>query len=485
MVAAEEDIEAARSAEEEATHADLAAALTAGLKKGDPCPVCGVPLSSAPRRPAAAQLARAKKRAADAERARDEAREATRRAETARREAERDLERAAKDLEQLERELSEHAARIEAAERELVGSLRSKKGEELLGVVEARLAGLEELSGVEDQAERAAQEARDLRSAAERGLDGLRTRIAEQRVRLELPVPALLRRAATLTGTAVPAHERAAQPPPSDELDALRAFAEALSKGLGSLVSDLESVAERRMASEPELLEEAVEAVGGLVEEARSLGELLSSVTAARKLAGETAATTEQRAVDLAERLARRADLERDVGELEVRARRFRALALELRADRLIAFLQGEALQLLAAAGSERLSTLSDGRYRLACRDDEFFAVDTWNGDEERSVRTLSGGETFLASLALALALSEQVRSLSVTERARLDSLFLDEGFGTLDAETLRVVVETIEQLGGDGRLVGVITHVNELAEHFPRLEVRKSQRGSRVEFVP
>ena len=150
----------------------------------------------------------------------------------------------------------------------------------------------------------------------------------------------------------------------------------------------------------------------------------------------------------------------------------------------MIAFLQAEALEVLAAAGSERLATLSDGRYRLVCHDDEFLVVDTWNGDEERSVRTLSGGETFLASLALALALSEQVRSLSVTERASLDSLFLDEGFGTLDPETLRIVVDAIEQLGGDGRMVGVITHVRELAEQFPRLEVRKSQRGSKVELV-
>lgn len=62
--------------------------------------------------------------------------------------------------------------------------------------------------------------------------------------------------------------------------------------------------------------------------------------------------------------------------------------------------------------------------------------VDRSNGDEERSVRTLSGGETFLASLSLALALSEQVRALSITERARLDSLFLDERFGTLDPES-------------------------------------------------
>lgn len=82
-----------------------------------------------------------------------------------------------------------------------------------------------------------------------------------------------------------------------------------------------------------------------------------------------------------------------------------------------------------------------------------------------------------LASLALA----EQVRALSVTERARLDSLFLDEGFGTLDPEALRVVVEAIEKLSGGGRLVGVITHVPELAEQFQRIEVQKSPRGSHL----
>ena len=160
-------------------------------------------------------------------------------------------------------------------------------------------------------------------------------------------------------------------------------------------------------------------------------------------------------------------------------------LAQELRQDRIISFLQAEALQLLAIAGSARLAELSEGRYRLVCKEEEFSVVDTWNGDEERSVRTLSGGETFLASLALALALADQVRSISVTDRARLDSLFLDEGFGTLDPESLRTVTEAIERLGGDGRLVGVITHVKELAEQFPRIEVTKSPSGSHLQLVP
>jgi exonuclease SbcC len=69
-----------------------------------------------------------------------------------------------------------------------------------------------------------------------------------------------------------------------------------------------------------------------------------------------------------------------------------------------------------------------------------------------------------------------------VTRHATLDSLFLDEGFGTLDPDTLEVVIEAVEHLGGDGRVVGVITHVRELADRMPaRLEIEKTQRGSRV----
>jgi exonuclease SbcC len=224
--------------------------------------------------------------------------------------------------------------------------------------------------------------------------------------------------------------------------------------------------------------------VKGLVEPAGDLESLARTVNDECRNATAEVATSGQRAADLALRVERRRQLAEEVKELEGRAIAFRKLANELRADHLIAFLQAEALQLLATAGSERLAGLSDGRYRIVCREDEFLVVDTWNGDEERSVRTLSGGETFLASLALALALADQVRSLSVIDRARLDSLFLDEGFGTLDQESLRVVVDAIEQLAGDGRLVGVITHVRDLAEQFPRIEVDKSPRGSRLQMV-
>ncbi|MEA2536572.1 MAG: repair protein SbcC/Rad50, partial [Chloroflexota bacterium] len=99
--------------------------------------------------------------------------------------------------------------------------------------------------------------------------------------------------------------------------------------------------------------------------------------------------------------------------------------------------------------------------------------------------KTLSGGESFLASLSQALALSEQAPALAASAPSRVTCLFLDEGVGTLDEETLQVVIGAVEVLGGDDRMVGVVTHVAELAERLPsRIVVEKSPRGSRISRV-
>jgi exonuclease SbcC len=120
------------------------------------------------------------------------------------------------------------------------------------------------------------------------------------------------------------------------------------------------------------------------------------------------------------------------------------------------------------------------GRYTLEYRDDTFDVVDHDNARERRSADTLSGGETFLASLALALELSEQVQG--VASAVPLDSLFIDEGFGTLDPETLGTVATAIEALPVGGRMVGIITHVGDLAERLPaRIVVEKRAGGSRL----
>ncbi|HRC63188.1 MAG TPA: SbcC/MukB-like Walker B domain-containing protein, partial [Dehalococcoidia bacterium] len=151
-------------------------------------------------------------------------------------------------------------------------------------------------------------------------------------------------------------------------------------------------------------------------------------------------------------------------------------LGLELQANRFVAYIQREAMHVLAADAGERMLQLSRDRYRLEADGDEFVVVDRLNGDERRSVRTLSGGETFLASLALALALSERLPELSGHGGAlSLDSLFLDEGFGSLDAESLDIAIQGLELLASGSRMIGVISHVPEVAERLAdRIEVVK-----------
>src|SRR5690606_14139305 len=133
-------------------------------------------------------------------------------------------------------------------------------------------------------------------------------------------------------------------------------------------------------------------------------------------------------------------------------------LAKELVGNRFVAYVQHEAMSLLANDASSRLAEFTSGRYELTAEDDEFEVIDRLNGDERRSVKTLSGGETFLASLALALSLSEHLPQLSGTGGSvSLESLFLDEGFGSLDAESLDLAVQGLETLAEGSRMIGVI----------------------------
>jgi exonuclease SbcC len=149
-------------------------------------------------------------------------------------------------------------------------------------------------------------------------------------------------------------------------------------------------------------------------------------------------------------------------------------------------WLLDEALGQLAIGASTVLRELSAGQYSLALDgQNNFVVIDHRSADEQRPARTLSGGETFLASLSLALTLAEHLTQLAVGSEPRLESIFLDEGFGTLDAETLDVVAAAIEELQSRGRTVGLVTHVRELAERMPvRFEVRKGPAGSTVERV-
>ncbi|MFD1113616.1 AAA family ATPase [Sphaerisporangium aureirubrum] len=159
-------------------------------------------------------------------------------------------------------------------------------------------------------------------------------------------------------------------------------------------------------------------------------------------------------------------------------------LAQLLRADAFERWLCAEALELLVAAASDTLRELSDGQYELALGGrNEIEVIDHAEAGMRRNVRTLSGGETFQAALALALALSEQVSGLGAVASRGLDSIFLDEGFGTLDPATLDIVASTLERLATSGdRMVGLVTHVPALADRIPvRYEVTRDPKGSHL----
>jgi exonuclease SbcC len=178
------------------------------------------------------------------------------------------------------------------------------------------------------------------------------------------------------------------------------------------------------------------------------------------------------------------ADLHRAM-EHEDRAARLNVLIGSADGKRFRTFAQSLTLEALLLAANEHLSTLAP-RYRLrraevAREPLELLVVDRDLADELRPVASLSGGETFLVSLALALGLS----SLA-SDRLRIDSLFIDEGFGTLDPETLEIALSTLDALQSEGRQVGIISHVQGIGERIgARVLVERVGGGaSRVRVV-
>lgn len=251
---------------------------------------------------------------------------------------------------------------------------------------------------------------------------------------------------------------------------------------------------EWRIDAEPRVLESAGKA-RALVEELGHRRKLVSDAIAARLDGmGIRAGGMSPRDAVVDALTAARADRERieaalaelvaKLAEREVTARDqvlARQLSLELRANRFKEWLFDEVFAALIAGANLRLGDLTRGQYELVIAGRDFEVIDNLAAGNRRSVRSLSGGETFLVSLALALALADQVAESAIGE-ARLDSFFLDEGFGSLDAESLEVVAGIITDLGASGKTVGIVTHVAELAEQMPvRYEVRKSAEGAIV----
>jgi len=204
-----------------------------------------------------------------------------------------------------------------------------------------------------------------------------------------------------------------------------------------------------------------------------------------------TLAQLDQQRRELSEQLgARRALLARDQEARQSQQALFQEIAAQTadadlwqRLDSLIGsakgdkfrkFAQGLTLDHLLHLANGHLARLH-GRYLLRRKSSgelELDIIDSWQGEVARDTRTLSGGESFLVSLALALALSDLV-----SHKTSIDSLFLDEGFGTLDADTLEIALNALDTLNASGKMIGVISHVEGMKERIPA-QIRVEKGG-------
>lgn len=441
----------------QAVAADTAAALGQHLHPGDDCPVCGATIVTL----AAPAGTRHHHAAADREQANvalQTAAEAQRLAEVFEGRVETKLESVRHNLQQLQQQLhtkaDEVTARAQLAETERLSAERQSHQQHHAAARRRR-----------DRAEQQLRAGETARRNAMAAFDKARDRLAA----LEPPAPARIDLGADW-----------------DQLLAWAATAaEQHCQGLDRLQETVVSCTQRRQ-----------QLIATLVQQATGVVPIAAAPTSTAAAAAATLDRIRDQAVALLARLdvdvARlRNDLERvarvrlELAGATEEEQVGRALTQLLRSDQFVAWILDEATQQLVAAATGLLQRLSDGAYSLVLRDKDFAVIDHNNADAIRSARTLSGGETFLASLALALALAEQVVELAGAGAAPLESLFLDEGFGTLDPDTLDTVATAIEELGSNGRMVGIITHVRELAERLPvRFEVTKSPSGASIQRV-
>jgi len=236
-------------------------------------------------------------------------------------------------------------------------------------------------------------------------------------------------------------------------------------------LQDSHAVAERLAALGAELGTERVSD-----QRLAAVEKLAADVTAEVEAALGREKTLAEQIGHMKERRARLQELRENLKLEEAALQVHEHLAGDLRSDRFQAYLLQEVFTELVRGASARLMTLTGERYSLRFNDDEIRVVDHDNADETRISDTLSGGETFLASLALALELSDQVQR--AVGAVNLDSLFIDEGFGTLDPDTLALVSETLQSLRVGGRMVGVITHIPELRDEFAQQIIVVKQQG-------
>ena len=458
-----------KAAEAELKEAELRAGLAAYhayLRPGEPCPLCGQVVPEPPPKPEGPDALGPLRERVEELKARVEALRNEYRALRSERQAkEMHAEKLARELSELEKALgereaglppaSEVEARLAAMARGLLRELGEEDPEARLTRVRAEQAALKEAVSKKEALEKEQGELeRALAGLSERLLEAERARKAMQSLFEARLAEVGFRDVAELKASALPEAEWARI---MGELEQYQKAREALS----AKVRALEDALKGEAPPSPAALKEARERTEGLKSQVL-------------RLSGEVGELTERlRRLEAEEK--RRKVLEKERAELSRELRVWEKLVTDLRSDRFPEYLIHHYQRGLVDRASEILAELYQNRYRLLAEGGDYFVEDTWTRSV-RPVRTLSGGESFLASLALALALSERLSG------GKLGALFLDEGFGTLDQETLEFAAGVLETLPTRGRLVGIVTHVAELAERFPeRLVVEKSPTGSRV----
>jgi exonuclease SbcC len=442
--AAEQGATRAEEALRAARQAHAAHLLRVGLRPGEPCPVCNQEVVEVPAVMAAPVL--------------DAAQEESLRAA-------RDAKAAVGRLTALHREASSAEAKLQAGEDQM-GQVAAELAELEAGLEEALGAGVDAVAEIARRdallgeagrdaaaARAAADAAAGAVTAAREGLEAAarkRRRVAGELIHtsalLGVEAPGIEDEAGSLAGAAKRASDAGmAAVAEQDRLGAEVVTQEAESRALlARLRSELGLGPAERIE---DALQAAAEAVG-------ALGQRIAVARAAI----ETRAALEIRTV-----------------EIQVRRSVYQRLASDLTDAKFTAYLLDAERHFLARLGSEKLFQLT-GRYRFD-EEGEFHVLDVASG-VVRSPDTLSGGETFLASLALALALAEAVSQGG----SRLDCFFLDEGFGSLDAASLDLALEGIESLALPGRLIGVISHVGGVQARLDDLIVlEKGDDGSTV----
>ncbi len=429
LAAAETELDEAGGALAQARNARAAAALAQTVRVGDTCPVCLQPVTDLRRHGAPADLAAAQARA-------DAAAKQQRRAAVADRDAGNAVAAGRSAASATGRRLAE-----------IAGDLDGAPGQDAIGASLAAIAEADEALG---RARRAAQAARAAVAAAQRDRAALRE---EENAAWS----ALRKSRDTVVGLgAPPAREE-------DLAAAWHALAQWAAARGGERAARLPELAAAAAALRQEVSDQVAGLRALLVRAGVAAGAdpaqaplLVARHRAQAENGLERVRRDRRQAAKLDAQIAARRE------EQQVAA----MLGNLLRADAFQGWLCSEALDSLVIEASATLMALSGDQYQLdrGGRND-LVVIDYNDAGTRRPVHTLSGGETFQASLALALALSHQVIGLSAGMRD-LNSMFLDEGFGTLDANTLDTVATTLERLAADSdRMVGIVTHVAALAQ--------------------